>query len=193
MHDIEPYYYWRDDYAAEDDSKSPFYRRVYSEFNFHNTIYNYYIHPQWDDFGSSTLYIKIIWANYNSGFAIMQLMGEWNDAIYNDIMYLKRIIADHLMQKRIRKFLLISDNVLNFHGSDTSYYEEWYEDVQEMGGWIVNINLLDHVKKEFNKHKIDWYMEIDEELNEIDWRTMKPSVIHDLIENKLSEKQKKLS
>lgn len=192
MHDIEPYYHWRDEYIAEEDRKSPFYRREYNEFSFHNAVYNYYIHPQWDDFGSSTLYIKIIWANYTSGFAIIQLIGEWNDAIHNDIMYLKRNIAEHLMQKGIRKFLLISDNVLNFHGGDTSYYEEWREDVMELGGWIVNINLLEHVSKEFSKYKIDWYIDMGEELNDINWRTMKPAVIHDLIEKILIEKQKNL-
>ena len=45
---------------------------------------------QWDDFGSSTLYIKILFADYDGGFAIIELIGEWNDAINNDIMLLKR-------------------------------------------------------------------------------------------------------
>jgi hypothetical protein len=55
MHDIEPYYHWRDRYVAAEDKESPFYGRQYSEFEFSQQIYNYYIHPQWDDFGSPKL------------------------------------------------------------------------------------------------------------------------------------------
>lgn len=192
MHDIEPFFIWRDEYTAEDDPRSPFYRRVYNEFSYHNAIYNYYIHPQWDDFGSATLYLKILWVDYKFKFTIIQLLGEWNDALHNDIMFIKRNIADHLMSKGIVKFLLISDNVLNFHGNDTSYYEEWLEDVIDENGWIVNINLLDHVRLEFRKYKINRYIEIDRKLNNMEWRLMKPAVIMEYIEKHLSEKQKSL-
>ncbi len=58
MHDIEPYYNWRHIYVASEDPQSPFYGREYSEFEFENTIYNYMLHPQWDNIGSETLYIK---------------------------------------------------------------------------------------------------------------------------------------
>ncbi len=51
MHEIEPFYNWRHIYVSEEDERSPFYGRVYSEFEFSQTIYNYYIHPQWDEFG----------------------------------------------------------------------------------------------------------------------------------------------
>jgi hypothetical protein len=192
MHDIEPFFIWRDEYISEEDPHSPFYRRVYDEFSYHNAIYNYYIHPQWDDFGSATLYLKIVWADYKTKFAIIELLGEWNDALYNDIMFLKRNIAEHLMSEGIIKFLLISDNVLNFHGDDTSYYEEWFEEVSEEKGWIVNINLLEHVRKEFKKYKIDRYIEIDEKLNNLEWRIMKPAFIFEFIEKYLSQKQKNL-
>ena len=57
MHDIEPYYSWRHLYIASEDHDSPFYRREYSEFEFTHAIYNYLIHPQWDEIGSSTLYL----------------------------------------------------------------------------------------------------------------------------------------
>jgi len=32
MHEIEPYYKWRDDYIASEDEYSPFYATEYSEF-----------------------------------------------------------------------------------------------------------------------------------------------------------------
>ena len=64
MQDIEPYYSWSHLYTAAEDELSPFYGRVYSEFEYSNTIYNYYIHPQWDVFGSSTLYVKVLFVVY---------------------------------------------------------------------------------------------------------------------------------
>jgi len=57
MHDIEPYYKWREYYVASEDEQSPFYGRTYDEFKFTKKIYNYFIHPQWDYIGSQTLYI----------------------------------------------------------------------------------------------------------------------------------------
>src|SRR5678810_1387575 len=81
MHDIEPYYNWRHIYVSEEDQRSPFYGREYSEFVFSQTVYNYYIHPQWDEFGSSTLYIKVLMADYTSGYAIIEMIGEWNDCL----------------------------------------------------------------------------------------------------------------
>ncbi len=145
MHDIEPYYNWRDDYVASEDEKSPFFGRKYDEFRFTNKIYNYFIHPQWDSFGSATLYLKIIFVDYEEGFSILELIGEWNDCIDNDIMYLKREVVDTLIEAGISKFILICENVLNFHGSDDSYYEEWHQDICEESGWICVINALNHV------------------------------------------------
>jgi len=81
MHDIEPFFLWRDYYKAENDRWSPFYQRQYDEFSFTNAIYNYVIHPQWDDIGSDTLFIKILYVNYDEAFAIIEMIGEWNDCI----------------------------------------------------------------------------------------------------------------
>ena len=76
MHDIEPFYNWRHIYTSEEDERSPFYGRSYSEFEFSLTIYNYYIHPQWDEFGSRTLYLKVIMADYEKHYAVIELIGE---------------------------------------------------------------------------------------------------------------------
>ena len=81
MHLLEPHFNWRYMYNAEEDKRSPFYGVVHSEFEFSATVYNYYIHPQWEDFGSNTLYLKIIYVDYELNFAIIEMIGEWNDAI----------------------------------------------------------------------------------------------------------------
>lgn len=174
MHDIEPYYHWRDKYIASEDANSPFYGRHYDEFRFTQKIYNYYIHPQWDAFGSPTLYAKILFTDYDEGFTIIELLGEWNDALQNDIMFLKRDLADQLARHGVHKFLIICDNVLNFHGSDDCYYEEWYEDVRDEDGWICFINLLDHVEEEMKDTNIHHFVHIGGLFNQLSWRTQKP-------------------
>jgi len=172
MHTIEPYYNWREIYQAEDDPLSPFYGRQYSEFEYSNTIYNYYIHPQWDEIGSPTLFIKLLYADYSGGHAIIELLGEWNDCINNDIMYLKRDIVDVLIANGVNKFILLGENVLNFHYSDESYYEEWFDDIDD--GWIVMLNFRDHILKEMKRARIDYYMVAGGGFNEFSWRKYTP-------------------
>jgi hypothetical protein len=180
MQDIEPYYNWLSIYNSSEDELSPFFGVEHSEFEYVNTIYNYYIHPQWDYIGSPTLYIKILYADYVQGYAIIELIGEWNDAINNDIMFLKRDIADVLIHEGINKFILIGENVLNFHKSDDSYYEEWFDDVED--GWIVMINFRDHVLLEFERANIDYYLGMGGEFETINWRTYNPMQLFERIE-----------
>lgn len=180
MQDIEPFDNWHYLYVSEEDELSPFYGREYSEFEFSNTIYNYYIHPLWDDFGSRTLYLKILMADYESGYVIIELIGEWNDAIENDIMTLKRDVIDEFLRAGISKFILISENVLNFHSSDDSYYEEWFEDVNDANGWIVFLNMPEATQYDFKLAKLDHFASL---VNYFQWRTMKPDVLFGQIDN----------
>src|ERR1700750_1965459 len=158
MHDIEPYYNWRHVYVSEEDERSPFYKREYSEFEFSSTVYNYYIHPQWDEFGSRTLYLKVLQANYDEHYVIIELLGEWNDAVENDIMQLKREVIDHMIAKGITKYILVTENVLNFHSSDDDYYEEWYNDIKDEGGWIASVNMPEQTQYDFQRSHIDRYI-----------------------------------
>lgn len=177
MHDIEPYYSWRDYYIASEDEKSPFFGREYSEFEFFNRIYNYVIHPQWDEFGSPTLYGKILYVDYDEGFAILEMIGEWNDCITNDVMYLKRNIIDRMQKYGIKKFILICENVLNYHGDEDCYYEEWWEDVMELDGWIALLNLQIPVEKEMIAHKLDDYLYFGDDFCELPWRRWLPKTL----------------
>jgi len=181
MHTLEPYYNWRSYYCAEEDVRSPFYGREYSEFEFSLTLYDHYIHPQWDDFGSSTLFMKILYANYVHGYAILEFIGEWNDCLHNDIMFLKRDIMEQMMEQGIFKFILIGENVLNFHYSDDCYYEEWFEEVNDMDGWIAALNFQEHVLEEFSRANVDSYFVLGGMLNEVEWRTLKPEMLYQRI------------
>ncbi len=172
MHFVEPYFEWRNYYIASEDPSSPFYGQEYSEFEFEHSVYNFCIHPQWDSIGSPTLFIKILFVEYNEGYAIIEMIGEWNDAIENDIMTLKRDIIEDLIHEGINKFILIGENVLNFHYSDDCYYEEWFDDIED--GWIAGINFHEHVTNEFKNANIDEYIAIGGELEELEWRTYTP-------------------
>ena len=174
MHTIEPYFNWRDHYIASEDRRSPFYGTVHSEFTFTTKIYNFYIHPQWDDIGSPTLYAKVIYANYDEGFGVIELMGEWNDCIHNDIMFFKNNVLNHLMKEGIFRFVILGENVLNFHFSDDCYYEEWWEETADEGGWIVGMNFRQHVIEEMNKIALTNYIFLGGHFNNINWRTLKP-------------------
>src|SRR5690606_17622146 len=172
MHEIEPFYRWRDDYIAAEDELSPFFNMEYNEFEYDKQIYNFLLHPQWDHFGSNTLYLKVLFADYESNYVIIELIGEWNDAIDNDIMILKREVIDLMIAEGINKFILIGENILNFHSSDDSYYEEWFEDIED--GWITGVNFSEHVIDEFKEMNIDYYINFGGKLNEMNWRTQKP-------------------
>jgi len=186
MHYVEPHYNWRGYYIASEDPSSPFYGREYSEFEFNNSIYNFYIHPQWDSIGSPTLFIKILFTDYDSGFVIIELLGEWNDAIENDIMILKRDIIEPIMEQGITKFILIGENVLNFHYSDDCYYEEWFDEVGD--GWIAMVNFHEHVINEFERANIDHYFLMGGELEEIEWRTYLPQHFFDKVESLVNKR-----
>ncbi len=174
MHHIEPCFTWRDYYRAEDDLNSPFFNREYSEFTLSNRIYDRYIHPQWDDFGSPTLYLKILYTDYVKGFTIIEFLGEWNDCINNDIMFLWEEIIKSLISKGIFRFILLGENVLNFHYSDDSYYEAWKEELVEEDGWIVALNFRKHVIEEMQIAGIDKYIFMGDHWELPLWRTLEP-------------------
>ncbi len=179
MHLIEPYYAWDKYYNSSKDDLSPFNGKEYNYTSYSEHIYGYYIDPGWDFMGSETLYIKILFADYTEGFIVIEFIGEWNDAINNDVMHLKRTIIDHLTLQGINKYILIGENVLNFHGSDDCYYEEWFEEVEE--GWIVAINFAEFVTDEWKKYNMDSFFIFGGDLNIPAWRTMKPAALYNKV------------
>ncbi|NOT36163.1 MAG: hypothetical protein HOP11_02165 [Saprospiraceae bacterium] len=187
MHDIEPYYQWRDLYISSEDEKSPYFGTVNNEFSYSNKIYNYFIHPQWDSFDSTTLYLKVLFVDYDEGFSIIEFIGEWNDSIENDIMYLKREVVDRMVPEGIYKFILICENVYNFHGLDNDYYEEWYEDVKDGDGWICFVNILQHVEEEMNNCQLKYYIHFGKKFNDLHWRKMNPTILYEAISKKINK------
>ena len=187
MHQIEPYERWLTIYNPSLDERSPFYGKEYNFDLYSENIYGYYIDPAWDFIGSETLYVKILYANYQIGAVIIECFGEWNDTLNNDIMFLKRNLVELLEYEGIDKFILIGENVLNFHGPDDSYYEDWFEDIPE--GWIAGIGFQDFVKEEMAKYNVDSYINMGGQLDVPAWRTFQPikliEYVHKLITYRL--------
>ena len=180
MHEIEPYHNWLKYYDPSTDDRSPFFGKEYNYDVYSENIYGYYIDPAWDFMGSETLYIKILFADYEEGYVVIQFIGEWNDAINNDIMQLKREILDVLTKEGVKKFVLIGENIFNFHGSDDSYYEEWFEDVED--GWIAAVEFPDFVQDELRKYRIDHYINMGGTLQISNWRTLHPLAFCELVD-----------
>lgn len=174
MHAIEPFFNWRHLYTAEEDERSPFHGAEHSEFEFTHAVYDHALHPQWEAFGSSTLYLKVLFADYEEGYVIMEFIGEWNDMLHNDIMYLKRDVIEPMLAEGISKFILIGENVLNFHPGEEDYYSEWFEEAMDAGGWIVLINFLQHVREDLQAADLDQYLIFGGKLDDMPWRTMEP-------------------
>lgn len=189
MHDIEPHYNWRHLYTAEHDQRSPFYGRSYSDVYFSNAVYNYYIHPQWDEFGSQTLYIKVLYCDYNLKFCVIEFIGEWNDLLYNDIMFLYRDIIEPMIDNGIKYFILVGENILNFHHDGDDYYNEWFDNIDD--GWIVCLNFRQHVVQEFVKARIDYVFAFGGKFDAFNWRGYGPiplfSTINELIMKRLNQ------
>ena len=181
MHSIEPFYLWRDLYSSDQDPNALNYQTEYSEFHYTNQVYNFLLHPQWDNFGSETLFYKLLYADYEQEFCIIELIGEWNDSINNDIMWFKTELIDHLIDLGIQNFAIITENVLNFHCDGDDYYQQWKEDIE---GSIYIVNALPQVLDEMDTYHLNYYLNYGGRLNEIDWRTIRPNDLLDTLETK---------
>ena len=113
------------------------------------------------------------------------MIGEWNDAIENDIMEFKREVLDKLMEEGIFKFILIAESVFNFHSGDKDYYEELYDELSEEDGWAVMINFHQGAQHDFFLRKLNRYIELMEVSA---WRTFKPEDFFQMIDDKISQR-----
>ena len=126
--------------------------------------------------------MKILFVDYELSYAIIELLGEWNDAIENDIMTLRRDVTDILFAKGISKFILIAENVLNFHSSDDSYYEEWMEQLDDDKGWVVILNMPVQSQYDFKRARLANYLALADFPQ---WRTLKPEIVFQQVDDQM--------
>jgi hypothetical protein len=184
MHEIEPFFKWENLYDPSTDEKSPFFGTIYEGYEL--SLYDHFIHPLWDFIGSETLYVKVLFVNYEEGYAIIEMLGEWNDTLHNDAMHLKRNLVDSMLEEGIKRFLLIGENILNFHGLEDDYYQEWFEEVEE--GWIVAIGFREFIHREWTKFGLDAFFHWGGNLEIIPWRTLSPQILIQKVEHEISRR-----
>jgi hypothetical protein len=184
MHNLEPFQNWENLYDPGTDEKSPFFGTRYEGYEL--SLYDHYIHPLWDYIGSETLYVKVLYIQYEEGYAIIEMMGEWNDTLHNDIMNLKRNLIDPLIFEGIRRFVLIGENILNFHGLEDDYYQEWYEEAEE--GWIVAMGFREFVYREWTRYGLDACISWGGRLEITQWRTLSPAKLMEMIQYEMGHR-----
>lgn len=183
MHSLQPHSAWRTRYIAADDPRSPFFLDQGAPLNgVYHQMYDFVIHPDWDDIGCETLFLKVLFVDYAEGCAVIELLGEWNDALHNDVMEFKRRVADPLLAEGIVRFVLVGDNLLNFHAEDPDYYAEWAEEVEEEGGWIVGLNFRDHVADEVARARLGRYIWSGPRFRATSWRAQDPLTLCQAVE-----------
>jgi hypothetical protein len=95
-------------------------------------------------------------------------------------------VVEPLLEAGITKFILIGENVLNFHSSDDSYYEEWFQEVED--GWIAALNFQEHVLSEFKAANIDYYLIFGGELDAFNWRKFNPMQLYSEVQKVMSHR-----
>jgi hypothetical protein len=98
---------------------------------------------------------------------------------------MKRDVVDKMEAEGINKFILITENVLNFHSGDKDYYQEWYEEVSDETGWIVCLNMPEATQYDFKKAKINYYVEL---MSLDNWRTYRPFHLFKKIDDEINKR-----
>jgi hypothetical protein len=88
----------------------------------------------------------------------------------------------------IHKFILIGENVLNFHASDDCYYEEWFDEVNDEDGWICFVNFRSFVEDEMSEAGIDQYVAMGPGFDDVAWRTYRPKQFFVKIEQQFNRR-----
>ena len=173
MHALEPYYAWRNHYVASQDPKVRFTTGCTTSLpttsrstTISSTRSGMSLEAKRSTRKSCT---RITTRDTPSGIhrRVERLPVQRHHA-------LKREVIDPLMAGGVTKFVLIGENVLNFHHSDDAYYEEWFDEVVEDDGWIALLNFREHVLADMQAIDLDSYFVLGGELNELGWRTFTP-------------------
>ncbi len=184
MHQVEPFYGWEKHYQSSYDKYSPFYGEAYSEVYYDRQVYQYLAHPQWDEIGSESLLLKILFVDYDRSCAVIELFGVWNDLLTNDFRLLLDACLEPLLGNGVHKFILIMENVLNIYLDADDYYESFQEENDQ--GWICMLRAREHVLQEMKDNDITPYFFWSDQLDALPWRKMKPLELLSKVEEKMN-------
>ena len=184
LHHIEPFYGWLNRYSHEADTRSPFHHVEHNLFYFDRSINRIPAHPLWDDIGSESLLVKILYADYGEGFAIIELFGEWNDLFENDFKLLAENCLTYLMDNGINKFILVCENVFHIYPDADDYYQALQEELG-LEGWMCTLRARENVWEEMLQYGIASYFYRSPILDEVPWRKIKPNQLFQLVEERM--------
>jgi hypothetical protein len=170
--EIEPFHGWLHIYNQANDRRNPFREVEHNAFHYDRFIYTYPAHPLWESIESESLLIKVLYANYRRGFAVIELLGEWNDLFQNDFKLLCENCLYPLLHAGITNFVLICDNVFNIYIQNDEYYADLYDMLED--GWICLLNPRPNIVDELHKWRVDGFFRLLYDANAIRWRKMKP-------------------
>ena len=179
MHDIEPFYGWLHLYNHEQDECSPFHNVEHNQFFYDRKVYTYPAHPLWDTIRSESLLVKILYANYDGGWAIIELFGEWNDLFENDFKLLAENCLTYLLDQGINKFILVCENVFNIYLNEDDYYEAMSDELED--GWMCLLRARENVLEEMREYNIAQYFYWSPALDDLNWRKYKPGKLFEVI------------
>ncbi len=184
LHHIEPFYGWLAWYSHDQDERSPFHEVEHNQFYYDRSINQIPAHPLWDDFGSESLLCKILFADYEKGFAIIELFGEWNDLFDNDFKLFAENCLTYLVDHGIDRFVLICENVFHIYLDQTDYYDAMLDELGE-SGWMCLLRTRQQVKEDLDEYGVSAFFYQSERLDQIPWRRLKPAQLFALIESRM--------
>jgi hypothetical protein len=183
MQDIEPHFGWLDLYHNEMDPNNPFHEVEHNQFEYDRAVYNYLAHPQWDEIGSESLLVKVLFADYDNNFAIIELFGVWNDLFENDYKLFAENCLTYFIDAGINRFVLIAENVLHIYLDADDYYQAIQEELND--GWIALLRPREHVRHDLEQAHISLYFHYREHWDDWSWRKMKPATLFQEIEKEI--------
>jgi hypothetical protein len=184
LHDIEPFYGWLQWYNQQMDPNSPFHEVEHNQFVFNRSINEIPAHPLWDEIGSESLLVKILFADYDEGYAIIELFGEWNDLFENDYKLFSENCLTFLIDAGISRFILVCENVFHTYLQSDDYYDALQDELGDEG-WICLLRARPHVKEEMEHYGIAPYFYWSELLDELNWRKLRPEPLYELVADRI--------
>lgn len=182
LSDVEPHYGWLGYYDPELDTCSPFAHDP-DDSDARPQLYTFEANPRWDGIGSESLLVKILFVNYapapEGGFAIIELLGEWNDLYENDWRLLCDNCLDWLVAQGIDRFILICENVFHAYLEADDYYADFAERIPE--GWVCLLRARPEVLAEFERYGISPYFYWNSQFDDLRWRKLKPWQLYALV------------
>ena len=125
------------------------------------------------------------------GMPSWEFIKNGNDCITNDIMFLKRDVADVLIEKASINSFCCVIMCQPFMVPDDCY-EEWWDDIKDAGGWVCMVNSLIMWATEMKRTRLQYYTHFGAVFNDVNWHNKLPEMVFQEITGRLAHGQRYL-